>query len=261
MPDAYLVPGAAVAGLLCGSAVIIPTLEMKRLSWRPPVPARLEGSLRRAGWTETLERAVVIALTRSAALAALGLSSGLLWGAGTAITLAVAGAVTGAAWSVYSLGAAIGRRRTRLSRELAPLLELFILELGGGGSALAALGSVTLQFDGELAYELRRLLIASSMSGSASFESRLSDLARELQIPTLASLATIIAASREYGTSVAPGVRALASDLRNAQRRELIAHSRRALNHVLFPAAIGVLLPFLCILLFPAVSTLQRNLQ
>lgn len=258
MAETYLVPGAALAGILCGSAVIVPTID---LNWRPPVPDRLEDDLRRAGWNETPERAVVIALAWCAAFAALGLSSGLLWGGGTAVTLAVAGVLAGFAWSAHALGAAIARRRARLSRELAPLLELFILELGGGGTALAALGSVTLQIDGELAYELRRLLIASGMSGSASFETRLSDLARELQIPTLASLATIIAASREYGTSVAPGVRALATDLRNSQRRELIAQSRRALNHVLFPAAIGVLLPFLCILLFPAVSTLQRNLQ
>ena len=261
MPEAYLVSGAAVAGILCGCAVIAPALDVKLLDWRPPVPARLEDSFRRAGWTETPERAVAIALAGYAALAALGLSSGLLWGAGTAVTLATTGVLTGMAWSAWSLSGAIKRRRARLSRELAPLLELFIVELGGGGSALSALGSVTLQIDGELAYELRRLLIASSVSGSASVESRLSDLARDLQIPALASLATIIGASREYGTSVAPGVRALASDLRNAQRRELIAQSRRALNHVLFPAAIGVLLPFLCILLFPAVSTLQRNLQ
>ena len=62
------------------------------------------------------------------------------------------------------------------------------------------------------------------------------------QIP---AIATILTASREYGTGVTQGVRALAADLRRQQRRELIAHSRRALNHVLFPAAIGVLLPFL----------------
>src|SRR5205085_1424115 len=113
----------------------------------------------------------------------------------------------GVAWSAYSLGAAVTGRRARLARELAPLLELFILELGGGGSALSALGSVTLQVDGELAYELRRLLIASNVLGSQPFESRLNDLAAELQIPAIASLATIVAASREYGTSVSPGVR------------------------------------------------------
>jgi hypothetical protein len=80
-------------------------------------------------------------------------------------------------------------------------------------------------------------------------------------MPAVASLATILAASREYGTGVVQGVRALATDLRRAQRRALIAHSRRALNHVLLPAAVGVLLPFLAILMFPAVTALQHNLR
>lgn len=261
MPDAYFAPGAVVAGVLCGSAVIAAAHTPHPIDWRPPIDPRLDALMRRAGWTETPERALVIALARCGTLAALGLCSGFLLGLGGAITLGLAGVVVGAAWFVYSLSAAIASRRARLARELAPLLELFILELGGGGNALSALGSVTLQIDCELAYEIRRLLIASNVSGSASVEARLNELARELRLPALASLATIMAASREYGTGVAPGVRALASDLRQAQRRELIAHSRRALNHVLFPAAIGVLLPFLCILLFPAVTTLQRNLQ
>ena len=261
MPDAYVAPAAVVAGILCGSAVIAAARDPRPLTWRWPVPPSLDASIRRAGWSETPERVLVLTLVRSAVLAAIGSSSGQLFGPSAAVALALAGAAAGVAWSAYSLHAAITRRRARLARELAPLLELFILELGGGGSALAALGSVTLQIDGELAYELRRLLIASNVLGSQSFESRLNHLATDLQIPAIASLATIIAAGREYGTSVAPGVRALASDLRQSQRRELIAHSRRALNHVLFPAAIGVLLPFLCILLFPAVTTLQRSLR
>jgi hypothetical protein len=41
----------------------------------------------------------------------------------------------------------------------------------------------------------------------------------------------------------------------------LIEHSRTALNHVLLPAAVGVLLPFLGVLMFPAVSVLQRSLR
>src|SRR5713101_2749020 len=257
MPDAYFAPTALAAGILCGSAVIAASRNRTPRTWRWPVPPSLHAAMRRAGWSETPERVVLLALVRSAVLAAIGLSSGLLFGPTSAVALAIAGVLVGPAWLAYSLHAAVTARRARLARELAPLLELFILELGGGGSALSALGSVTLQVDGELAYELRRLLIASNVLGSQPFESRLSDLSTELQIPALASLATIIAASREYGTSVAPGVRALATDLRQAQRRELIAHSRRALNYVLFPAAIGVLLPFLCLLLFPAVTTLQ----
>ena len=261
MPDAYVAPAAVLAGILCGSAVIAAARNSQPLTWRWPVPPSLDATIRRAGWSETPERVVVLTVVRSAVLAAIGLSSGLLLGPSAAAALAIGGALSGVAWSAYSLSAAVTGRRSRLARELAPLLELFILELGGGGSALSALGSVTLQVDGELAYELRRLLIASNVLGSQPFESRLNDLAAELQISAIASLATIIAASREYGSSVAPGVRALASDLRQSQRRELIAHSRRALNHVLFPAAIGVLLPFLCILLFPAVTTLQANLR
>ena len=261
MPEAYFAPGAVAAGLLCGSAVIAASRNPTPLTWRWHVPPSLGEAMRRAGWSETPERVLVLALVRSAVLAAIGLSSGLLFGPTAAVTLGIAGVLVGPAWLAYSLHAAITGRCARLARELAPLLELFILELGGGGSALSALGSVTLQIDGELAYELRRLLIASNVLGSPPFESRLNDLATELQIPAIASLATIIAASREYGTSVAPGVRALATDLRQSQRRELIAHSRRALNHVLFPAAIGVLLPFLSILLFPAVTTLQGSLR
>jgi pilus assembly protein TadC len=159
------------------------------------------------------------------------------------------------------LRAAVARRRRRLEGELVPLLELFTLELSGGGSAVSALGSVTMQVQGELAADLRRLLIASQVAGSASFEARLVEYADQVQIHAIGSLATILAASREYGTGVVQGVRALATDLRRAQRRELIAHSRRALNHVLLPAAVGVLLPFLAVLMFPAVTAMQRNLR
>jgi len=261
MLDAYFAPAAVVAGILCGSAVIAAARTPTPIALPWAIPPHLGDAIHRAGWPETPEHVIVLTLVRSAVLAAIGTSIGLLFGPSAAVTLALAGAVVGVAWPAYSIHAAITRRRARLARELAPLLELFILELGGGGSPLSALGSVTLQIDGELAYELRRLLIASNVLGTQPFESRLNDLATELQIPAIASLATIIAAGREYGTSVAPGVRALASDLRQSQRRELIAHSRRALNHVLFPAAIGVLLPFLCVLLFPAVTTLQTSLR
>jgi len=267
MRDAYLTSGAVVAGVLSGLAVLI--------AGRPPLPklrwprderfagahAWLEACLRRAGWLETPQRIVVLTCAWAGAFAALALSAGLVVGPGAAVGLAVVSVVAAVGWSAFALRSAISSRREKLARELAPLLELFLLELSGGGSALSALGSVTLQLDCELAYELRRLLIASQVAGSASFESRLTEMARELRLPGLASLATVIAASRDYGTGVGPGVRALATDLRHAQRRQLIVQSRRALNHVLFPSAIGVLLPFLCILLFPAVTTLHRSLQ
>lgn len=267
MRDVYLTSGALIAGAISGSAVILaarrpmPSLRVPRHHRIVAARAWLEECLVRAGWSETPERIVALTCAWAAAVAALALTTGFVVGLGAAVSLALVTTIAATAWSAFTLRSAIVRRRDKLARELAPLLELFLLELGGGGSALSALGSVTLQLDCELAYEMRRLLIASQLAGSASFESRLTELGRQLNLPALASLATIIAASREYGTGVGPGVRALAIDLRHAQRRELIAHSRRALNHVLFPSAIGVLLPFLCILLFPAVTTLHRSLQ
>ena len=227
--------------------------------WKPR--GRLALELLRAGWSESPERVAALTAALSAGIAALGLCLAIVTGGAVPASFAAAGGLTGVAGVAFVLRSAVSSRRKRLLRELAPVLELFVLELGGGGSALSALGSVTMQIDGELAAEIRRLLIASQVSGSASFESRLRAYAEMHQLTPLSSLATILVASREYGTPVTQGVRALAADLRRTQRRDLIAHSRRALNHVLFPAAIGVLLPFLAILLFPAVTSLQANLR
>ena len=80
MPDAYFAPAAVVAGILCGSAVIAASRNPTPLTWRWPVPPSLGEALRRAGWFETPERMLVLALVRSAVLAAIGLSSGLLFG-------------------------------------------------------------------------------------------------------------------------------------------------------------------------------------
>jgi len=273
MPEPVLIGGVLTAGLMSGYAVVAAAREVApgrvRDWFRRHVRAHqlalarslLVAEMRRAGWRESPERLVALSVVSGCGLAALGLSTAVVASPETAAALAMAGGLAGTGAVAYSLRSAVTRRRNRLTRELAPLLELFVLELGGGGSAMSALGSVTMQLDGELAAELRRLLIASHVSGSATFETRLRDYSDRMRLPALASLATILTASREFGTGVTQGVLALAADLRRAQRRELIAHSRRALNYVLFPAAIGVLLPFLAILLFPAVTALQRNLR
>jgi hypothetical protein len=135
------------------------------------------------------------------------------------------------------------------------------LELSGGNSPHGAIAAVTARTDGELSRELRRALAAASVSGSGSFEARLAALAARLDLPPLAALAAVMATSRDYGSGVGHGVRALAVDLRRAQRRHVIATSRRALTRVLLPAGVGVLLPFMAILLFPAVSTLAASFR
>jgi Flp pilus assembly protein TadB len=203
---------------------------------------------------------VVFALALAGSTAVMAAALASMVPMGNSAVLGTVGFAGGIGSCVLVLRSAVTARRRRLAAELTPLLELFTLELSGGGSAFAALGSVTSRIQGELASDLRNLLIAAQVAGSVPFESRLISYSEHLEIPALASFATILGSSREYGTGVGPGVRALSTDLRHAQRRELIAHSRRALNQVLIPAAVGVLLPFLAVVMFPAVTALQRNL-
>ena len=256
---------AALAGGCCTLAMLAPFGVPRAGRHRPGLAflrssaaavkgrAFVAAAIERAGWNESTERLAVLSLALAGCGAVL---AGVL-----DPLLAPIGLMAGAAVVPIAVHRAIADRRARLAGELVPLLELFTLELSAGGSALSALGSVTVQVDSELANDLRRMLIASQVTGSASFESRLIDYSQRLGVPALASLATVLAASREFGTGASAGVRALAVDLRRAQRRELITHSRRALNHVLLPAAVGVLLPFLGVLMFPAVSVLQRSLR
>jgi Flp pilus assembly protein TadB len=279
MPEATFVATSLAAGALCGAAVFVACggatqrLEAIGTARRTTLPAiaralhlrdlrsKLASDLERAGWRESPERVAVFAIAFSACLCVVGAGTVSFVPEGSAAAICAAGTIAGLGLPLLALRSAIARRRRRIEGELAPLLELFTLELGGGGSALSALGSVSMQVQGELASDLRRLLIASQVTGSASFEARLVEYSERLEIPSIGSLATILASSREYGTGVVQGVRTLAADLRRAQRRELIAHSRRALNLVLLPAAVGVLLPFLAVLMFPAVTALQQNLK
>lgn len=264
-----MVIGAVAAGTSCGGGVFAVGCRSRGFElagWVARVRAPLTSASRfarirrwmsraieRAGWRETPQRVAALAFAFAFALAVVA--------SALSAVLALSAFAGGCVAFFVVLNSAIARRRRRLSGELVPVLELFTLELSGGGSALSALGSVSVQVESELALDLRRMLIVSQVAGSASFEARLLEYSDRLDLPALASLATILAASRDYGTAASQGVRALATDLRRAQRRELIAQSRRALNNVLLPAAVAVLLPFLGILMFPAVSVLQASLR
>ena len=276
MPDPVLVLGAATAGG-CFSAAVAAASGASSVwigSWASTarrwliqvthagaIRGEIAVELERAAWNESPERMAVLGLALAGCAGLVGASTAPFLSAASAAALATSASAAGLALPFLVLKSAADRRRSRLAGELVPVLELFALELGGGGSPFSALGAVATQVRSELAADLRRMLIASQVAGSAAFDARLLDYAERLDLPPLAALATILASSRDYGTGAGQGVRALAADLRRAQRRELIAHSRRALNHVLLPAAVGVLLPFLAILMFPAVTALQQNLR
>ena len=268
MRETLVAIAALGAGGLCAAAVLAVGSEWLGVDRDAVAPQLSAGDVRshvaaaRRLLAHRLEQACWHATRARVAVSSSAIAIGLVvLGAAVSPAVAILALLVGCTAFLVTLNKAIVRRRRRLAGELVPLLELFTLELSGGGSALAALGSVCVQVESDLAIELRRMIVASQVAGSASFESRLLEYAGRQELAALSTLATILAASRDYGTAASQGVRALATDLRRAQRRELIAQSRRALNNVLLPAAVAVLLPFLGVLMFPAVSVLQRSLR
>lgn len=225
----------------------------------PAVRGWLSLRLERAGWSETPHRFLALAGVASLATAAAGGAAGSLGDPATSAVLALVGAIGGVALALRFLGASASARRRRLLAELAPTLELACLELTAGTSVAGALNAVTRRTDGELAREVR-LVLASAALGSG-LDAGLRRLGERLDLSPLTSVAAVVATSRDYGSGVVTGLRAIALDLRRAQRRDLIATSRSALTRVLVPAAAGVLMPFLAILLYPAVVSLAANLR
>jgi len=218
--------------------------------------------IERAGLAVGIRRLLLGGIGLGIALGAVSGALGALAGSmTTACILGLAGLIQGPPWVVLWLWSRARGRRRRLSSELAPTLELLALELGSGTAPLAALSLVAGACEGELAHELRRILVAAQIAGQAPVEARLLALADRHELPQLAALAAVLASSRDYGAACRAGVRALADGVRRAQREELIAFGRRSLNRVLIPAALGVLLPFMALLLYPAVSDLSRSLR
>lgn len=234
------------------------------VGWRRfPVPTRpLQAQLDRAGWSETPERYLLLAAGLVLTTAAVGAALGVVIGdVATGVALTLAGAASGAAAAYHLLRTAVSNRRERLLAELAPTLDLVGIELSAGASPLSALTSVTRHGRGELARELKTVLTTSAISADRAVDARLQELGERLDLPPLVALATILATSRDYGSGVSHGIRAIAIDLRRARRRDLIAQSRRALSRILLPAAVGVLLPFLAVLLYPAVTALSASFR
>ncbi|HEX6488374.1 MAG TPA: type II secretion system F family protein [Candidatus Dormibacteraeota bacterium] len=225
--------------------------------WTP----KLEPHLQRAGWAETPERLVAGAAASSLAGLLAGISTGMTAGPGPGVLLAFVGLLLPPILWWRALLSAGRRRRELLAAEAAPLLELLCLELSAGASLTAALESIASRLDGDLARDLRPLGLGARVGGTGTLEERLNAYAELHQVSALKSLAALCAMSRDYGSGAAQGTRALAADLRREQRRRLIVISRRALNRVLIPSAVGILLPFMAILLFPAVITLFHSFK
>lgn len=225
---------------------------------RLPVPARaaLSGLLVRAGISATPETVVTMSLLSMVVLASpllalvavgmLPLSVAIL--AVTSVPLVVAARVVELA----------GRRRRAIADQLPILIDLMALEQGGGGvGPRTAIELVVNRTDGEAARLLRRCLTSSATAGTPQLDRQLEKAADQLAITALSALAAVVRIQREEGVSTTAPLGQLARGLRDRQKDELLSRGRKAMVKMLLPVSLCILLPFVMIILYPALARLS----
>lgn len=220
-----------------------------------PLRATLSGSLSRAGIGAPVEVVVAVALILTTALASVMLTLTLQGLAPPGLSvLAVLALPLGVLTRVVGLGS---RRRRAIGDQLPILVDLMALEQGGGGiGARSAMELVVSRLDGDAAQLLRSCLAASATAGTPQLDRQLEDAARHLDIPSLSALAAVVRVQREEGVATSLPLGLLARGLRDRQRDELLARGRKALVTMLLPVGICILLPFVVIILYPALTRL-----
>lgn len=220
-----------------------------------PLRATLSGSLSRAGISAPVEVVVAVTLILTTALASLMLTLTLQGLAPPALSvLAVVALPLAVVTRVVGLGSC---RRRAIGDQLPILVDLMALEQGGGGvGARSAMELVVNRLDGEAAQLLRSCLAASATAGTPQLDRQLEDAARHLDIPPLSALAAVVRVQREEGVATSLPLGLLARGLRDRQRDELLARGRKALVTMLLPVGLCILLPFVIIILYPALTRL-----
>jgi tight adherence protein B len=151
--------------------------------------------------------------------------------AGPALLVGLVGAlVAGPVPAVLAAVATLLVRRTRRSPPLADeVVDLVATALAGGAGTSEALRLVADHLPGH-ADDLRRLGLALDLAAPPG-----------AAVPALAPLADVLGASRRWGAPAAPGLRALARDLRAEALADALAAAERLPAHLTFPTALCLL--------------------
>jgi tight adherence protein C len=168
-------------------------------------------------------------------------------------------AVGGVWWRDHALTRAIERRRATMTAEFPTFVDMVCLAVTAGESLRGALDLVTHAAAGELAREVRGVL-REARTGIALIDA-LERRARVLGLPPFERLVGSIAASQERGIPLADSLRAMAFDVREADKRAVIEAAGRKQVSMLVPV-VGLILPVaIAFAFFPglvAVRTLVR---
>ncbi len=147
------------------------------------------------------------------------------------------------------------RRRASILGEMPLLVDLMALEQAGGGvGARRAMELVVARSAGPAAAIIRDCLTRSATPGSPPLDGELERAAAQYRVAALAALAAVVRIQRAEGIATGAPLGNLARGLRDRQRDRVTEEGRRALVAMLLPVAACILLPFILIVLFPAIT-------
>ncbi|HEX2058557.1 MAG TPA: type II secretion system F family protein [Actinomycetota bacterium] len=164
-------------------------------------------------------------------------------------------ATTGWVAPDWLLGRRIDERRTRLSEELPPALDLLVLALMAGESVPAGLARVAGVLRGSLAAEIEKVL-ADVRAGAPVVEA-LEGLARRVDEPAIARFVDALCTGIEKGAPLADVLRAQADDGREQRRRRLLELGGKREVLMLVPVVFLIMPVVVVWALFPGLVSLD----
>lgn len=257
---------AQVFGLKGLDPVLVPALRALGGAFlRAVIPVGLDPSaterrLRAAGepygpavfWGQKLAGLLVgLALPPILSAAGIGPPSGWplwIWGAGAAL---------GFAGPDIGLNARIRVRRRELLAGLAAAARLLSLAVSAGYGLEQAIAEVASSGRGPFFDELARRISTVRLEGRPAVDA-LADLAKDAELPELATLAGALTAGSRQGVPVLQTLRAQASSVRERWRLGLIEAGERAAVTMLLPIGLFILPAFFLVVLYPAAINLLQ---
>lgn len=226
--------------------------------------ADLSGRLARAGRPQTVEQFRSEQVVAAAVGTGAGLAAALVLAAGGRLgpvaggLLVVVGALTGFVLRDVLLSLQVRRRSEQILLELPTVAELLALAVAAGEGAAGAVERVCAVGDGALADELGRV-VADTRAGAPLAEA-LERMADRVGVPALSRFAEALVVAVERGTPLADVLRAQATDVREASRRELMELGGRKEVAMMVPVVFLILPVTVVFAVFPGLTALRLDL-
>ena len=176
-----------------------------------------------------------------------------------ALLVAVAFGAIGIVGRDRSLTRAIDARRDRARSEFPTVVDMVCLAVTAGESLRGALELVATAGSGPLAYEIRAALRISR--GGVPLADALEGRAKQLGLPPFDRFVGAVVAAQERGMPLGEALRAMAFDVRESEKRDVIEAAGRKQVSMLVPV-VGLILPVAILFAFfpgvVAIRTLAR---